>query len=58
MDADKAYTLFMNIFLKVYDTHFPLISTKKRNQQKREKKKKPWVTIKMLRLIKDNNRCF
>ena len=59
MDADKAYTLFMNIILKLYDNKFPLISRKRREINKKERtKKKLWVTNKMLRLIKKNNKCF
>ena len=52
MDADKAYTLFMNIFLKLHNKHFPLTSTKKRR-----KNKKPWATNKLLKFIKKKNKC-
>ena len=54
-DPEKAYDLFIAIFVKLYDKYLPLIE---RKNDTKNNPKKPWVTFDILKLIKKKNRLY
>ena len=52
-DVDSAYNSFIALFLDLYNKHFPLVTMKRKKKNKR-----PWVTKKILKMIKKKNKLY
>ena len=53
-DPERAYDLFCEIFIELYNKHLPVQTNKSGKRQS----KKPWVTRELLKLIDKKNRCY
>ena len=55
LDADSKFTLFLDTFIDVVNTHSPLV---KLSRRKTKLAAKPWITKGILKSIKTKNRLF